>query len=225
MSPWYIIGIMKPEIRNKLWSLCKKTPVHSPLVICPGDQPELLPLTSYWNREFSETFLELGSGWGEVILELAKNQPQCGYLALERKWNRLAQTDSQARDLGLDNLIFSGVNFQWFLQDIFAAESFDTILLNFPDPWPKKKHHKNRAITADFLTGIHRILKPGGRFLFATDHGGYARSSIRVFRTTPWLTWRDREWSFDRWELPVSQFEQEKQEEGKCIYYFERFKS
>jgi tRNA (guanine-N7-)-methyltransferase len=215
---------MKEEIRSKLWRICKNTPVRSPLVIVPGNEPKFLDLNKYFSSTFSNYFLELGSGWGEVALELAQKQPNTGFLAMERKWNRLAQTDEKAKELDLKNLIFSGINFQWFIDDIFEPKQFHTVLLNFPDPWPKKKHHKNRAINPTFLKSIYRVLKPGGRFLFATDHGGYFRWSIRELRKSSLFRYEDQEWSNERPGFPISEFETEKRKEGKNIYYLERIK-
>lgn len=215
---------MNQEIRSKLWRICKNTPVRSPLVIVPENEPHFLELNKYFPDMFSKYYLELGSGWGEVALTLAEQNPDTGFLAMERKWNRLAQTDEVARKKGLKNLIFSGINFQWFLDDIFQPEQFDTILLNFPDPWPKKKHHKNRAINPSFLGSLHRILKPNGKLLFATDHSGYFRWAVREFRRCSLFRWEDAEWTHERPGFPISEFEKEKREEGYRINYLERIK-
>lgn len=193
-------------------------------MIVPEREPKYFDLNEYFKYTFSEYFLELGSGWGEVVLELAQENPNTGFLAMERKWNRLAITEGKARSMGLENCIFSGVNFQWFMNDIFREEMFDTVLMNFPDPWPKRKHFKNRAINSGFLKSIHRILKPGGKFLFATDHSGYFRHSLREFRKFSGFTYRGREWENERPGFPISEFEKEKRGEGKSIYYIERTK-
>jgi tRNA (guanine-N7-)-methyltransferase len=216
---------MKPEVRNKLWRICKNTPVRSPLVLQPGEEPKIIPIQDVFFNKFELHILELGSGWGEVILELAKSNPKIGYIAMERKWNRLAQTDIQARKMNLSNLLLSGVNFQWFLRDLFLPESFDKIILNFPDPWPKKKHHKNRAINPDFLEIIYQLLKPGGIFQFATDHSGYARRAIQEFRKFGKFHFDSEEWSHSRPGFPISEFEREKRGEGKRIFYLDRLKS
>ena len=110
------------------------------------------------------------------------------------------------------------------MKDLFSANSIDTILLNFPDPWPKNKHHKNRTIQMDFLEDLFQILKPGGRFLFATDHFGYARWTIRKLRAFQKFRWDSFEYSFQRPNLPISSFEKEKMELGKRIFYLERSK-
>lgn len=216
---------MKTEIRNKLWKICKNTPVRSPLVLQPEDEPNFFPIQNIFFNAYDMHVLELGSGWGEVILEFAKLNPETGYIAMERKWNRLAQINSQARQMNLTNLLLSGVNFQWFLKDIFPPKSFDRIILNFPDPWPKKKHHKNRAIQQEFLSTIYNLLKEGGSFQFATDHSGYARRVIQELRTFGKFIYPIVEWSHIRPGFPISEFEKEKRGEGKTIFYLDRLKS
>jgi tRNA (guanine-N7-)-methyltransferase len=213
-----------PEIRNKLWSICSRTPVYSPLVLKPSDKPTPFPIKELFPPSIDKFFLELGCGWGEVGLDLAQNFPQTGFILMERKWDRLAQADLEARSRNLQNILFSGINFQWFLDDIFPDRSFDEILLNFPDPWPKRKHFKNRAIQPKFLEILSRKLIPGGRFTFATDHSGYARWTIRELRRFGKFSFRE-EFSWKKNHLPYSVFEKEKLEEGKRIYYFERFNS
>ncbi len=213
---------MEANLRRKLWSLSSRVLVESPYIIHPGIEPGLLPFWKYFSKEYSEYFLELGSGWGEVVLELATQNPETGYLAIERKWNRLLQIEREIQKRNLKNLLLSGINFQWFLDELFPEEFFQTILLNFPDPWPKKKHHKNRAIRPEFLENIHKILKPGGKFLFATDHLAYFRHALRTFRKSPLFRYEEREWTSTRENFPVSRFEMEKQMQGKRIFYLER---
>ena len=88
----------------------------------------------------------------------------------------------------------------------------------FPDPWPKKRHHKRRLVTADVVTAMHRALVPGGRLLIKTDHDGYAEVIGGV------LT--DAE-GFDRLDpgdafagLPETGFEHKYRDQGRPIFPF-----
>jgi len=212
------------ELRQKLWSLVSKTHTDSSLVIRPESAPSYIHFHDYFPSNINQHFLELGSGWCELILQLAKDNPNTGFISMERKWNRLRRGFESAEKLNLKNIQFSAINFQWFLNDIFPENSFDTIMLNFPDPWPKKKHHKNRSIDQYFLSTVFKLLKPGGKFLFATDHFAYARWTIRELRKFNKLKINSHEFSFERPKLPISSFEQEKMDEGKTIFYLERSK-
>jgi|JI8StandDraft_1071087.scaffolds.fasta_scaffold141753_1 tRNA (guanine-N7-)-methyltransferase len=212
------------ELRQKLWALTSKIHSPSPLILQNKNFPTQIHLQDIFISSKSQYYLELGSGWCEVVIQLAKDFPDIGFIAMERKWDRLKRGAKLAEDSQLMNLRFTAINFQWFLKDLFSANSIDTILLNFPDPWPKNKHHKNRTIQMDFLEDLFQILKPGGRFLFATDHFGYARWTIRKLRAFQKFRWDSFEYSFQRPNLPISSFEKEKMELGKRIFYLERSK-
>lgn len=216
--------MLNAELRQKLWSLVSKTHSDSSLIIRPDNKPSPVPLHHYFAGNIEQHFLELGSGWCEVVLQLAEENVNMGFIAMERKWNRLRRGFELAEQKKLQNIFFSAINFQWFLSDIFPENSFDTVLLNFPDPWPKKKHHKNRSIDQNFLKSVYNILKPGGKFLFATDHFGYARWTIRHLRKFNQFESTSQEYCFERPALPISSFEQEKMDEGKRIFYLERSK-
>jgi len=216
--------MLNAELRQKLWSLVSKTHSKSSLLIRPDSIPSYIPFHKYFPDPIDEYFLELGSGWCEVLIQLAQKNPNIGFISMERKWNRLRRGFESAEKLDLKNIQFSAINFQWFLKDIYPEGSFDTIMLNFPDPWPKKKHHKNRSINQEFLTTVFHLLKPRGKFLFATDHFGYARWTIRHLRKFDKFKDPSLEFSFNRPALPISSFEQEKMDEGKRIFYLERSK-
>ncbi len=168
--------------------------------------------------------LELGSGWGEVAITLASENPRTGYLLMEKKIDRIKATELKRKELGLENIRYMTTNFQWFFAELLEKEIFDTIIINFPDPWPKRRHHKNRAVQEPFLQDIYQLLKPNGTLLFATDYGPYARKTILLFRKLKHLFTYELEYEFERLNFPVSFFETEKRNEGKRIYYLKRKK-
>ena len=105
--------------------------------------------------------LELGSGWGEWLCQWLQIYPKDMYLAFETNFRRIRRTLRQLskQKTGkleilptspLANLRIAPLNYQWFLQQIVGAQQFDMIFILFPDPWPKRKHHKNRFIQGDF---------------------------------------------------------------------------
>ena len=135
--------------------------------------------------------LELGSGWGEVAVEWARSHRDQQIVAMEIKPERVVSTLKKADKLGLDNLRILPVNFSWFLTELFHPNTFDIMFVNFPDPWPKKRHWKHRLIQADFPQKAYQLMRGNGLLHIATDHGPYSRRILQRFRQYPDL-WKSR---------------------------------
>ncbi len=216
--------IVNPEVKQKLWKFALRTPYSTEYLLQPTEWGKKIDIKKSFSPEIQSLWLELGSGWGEVAIELASAQSQVGFLLMEKKIDRIKATEVRRNRLGLENIRYMTTNFQWFFSELLETEVFDTILINFPDPWPKRKHHKNRVMQEGFLKEVHALLKPGGRLLFATDYAGYARHTIRLFRRMTQYFCYEQEYTFERPGFPISFFETEKRNEGKRIYYLERKK-
>lgn len=211
-------------MKQKLWKFAQRTAYSSDYLLQPKEWGKKIDLKKSFPPEIDSFCLELGSGWGEVAITLAQKNPRTGFLLMEKKIDRVKATEVRRQELGLQNIRYMTTNFQWFFSELLEREIFDTVLINFPDPWPKRKHHKNRAMQEPFLTEVHTLLKPGGRLLFATDYGPYARKTILLFRKLKELFSFQTEYNFQRPDFPISFFESEKRNEGKRIYYLERLK-
>ncbi|TGN18926.1 tRNA (guanine(46)-N(7))-methyltransferase TrmB [Leptospira idonii] len=217
--------LVNPQVQEKLWKFALRTPYHTDYLLHPKEWGKKIDLKKSFPDYIENYWLEMGSGWGEVAIELASKHPKTGFLLMEKKIDRIVATETKRKALGLENIRYMTLNFQWFFTEVLEKEIFDTVLINFPDPWPKRKHHKNRLMQPDMLADIHSLLKPNGNILFATDYGPYARRCISLFRKIKGYEWEGLEYSFARNEsLPLSFFETEKQKEGKRIYYLERKK-
>ncbi len=129
--------------------------------------------------------LELGSGWGEFLVAWLKQHPGDDYVAFEIKSDRIRRTLKHVRKREGAHLRLIPVNFAWFLETILPPASFDWIIVNFPDPWPKRRHWKHRLVQPDFPERMTGLLRPGGQIHLATDYGPYARRMIRYFRRAP----------------------------------------
>ena len=206
---------------EKLWGIVSRLPFQSPYLIELNSENKISP-RDYFENSVSQFVLELGSGWGEVAVELARKNPNTGFILMEKNRDRLKVNIREIEKYKLKNIRLLCCNFNWFLKELFLENSFDKIILNFPDPWPKKKHWHNRTLNSEFLDTVHFLLKPKGKFLFATDHGGYGRVAIRTFRKSFLFKPVNSEYVFIRKEFPISKFEREKQLENKTIYYLER---
>jgi tRNA (guanine-N7-)-methyltransferase len=74
-----------------------------------------------------------------------------------------------------------------FFRDFLPTSCAQAIHIYFPDPWPKKRHHKHRIIRSEFLDLMRRVAMPGAVFYFGTDHAEYNEAAREIFAATPWL--------------------------------------
>ncbi len=116
--------------------------------------------------------LDIGCGNGEFLFELSRLMPNFNHLGVEIKAGRFGKAVKTAKQSGTGNLKF--VHMDCILAArLFAAETFDRIYINFPDPWPKDRHRKHRIINRDFISLLGFVAKTGGRLEIASDHDEY----------------------------------------------------
>ena len=124
--------------------------------------------------------LEIGFGAGEVIGSLAENNPHIDYLGIEVHRSGVGRLLLRAEQLALKNLRIICSDAVEVLRDHAADASFDEILVFFPDPWHKKRHHKRRLIEASFVALAAAKLRGGGTLRLATDWQEYAEQMLVV---------------------------------------------
>jgi tRNA (guanine-N7-)-methyltransferase len=124
--------------------------------------------------------LEIGFGTGEVIGALAQAHPDHDYLGIEVHRPGVGRLLLHAREAGLSNLRVVCHDAVEVLTAGVADRSFDEILIFFPDPWHKKRHHKRRLIDAAFVETLSRKLRPSGVLRLATDWQDYAEQMRTV---------------------------------------------
>jgi tRNA (guanine-N7-)-methyltransferase len=124
--------------------------------------------------------LEIGFGTGEVIGSLAKAHPETDYLGIEVHRSGVGRLLLQAREETLSNLRIVSHDAVEVLRSAVPDRSFDAILIFFPDPWHKKRHHKRRLIDGDFVETLAAKLRPGGTLRLATDWQEYAEQMRTV---------------------------------------------
>ena len=120
-------------------------------------KPEVAPLD-----------LEIGTGNGFFFAHYASQNPDRSLVGLELKYKPLIQTIKRAIDSGATNMRMARAKAER-IDEYFSQEEINRIFLHFPDPWPKRRHHKNRLISRAFLNSAYEILKPGGYLEFKTD--------------------------------------------------------
>ena len=129
----------------------------------------------------NKTIMEIGFGMGEATAIIAKNHPDNAYIAVDVHPPGIGKLLSRIDEDKLANVKVIEDDVHVVLEHMFADQSLDGIHLFFPDPWPKKKHHKRRIVNDGFLQLIHPKLKMGGFIHIATDWVPYATSIQEVF--------------------------------------------
>lgn len=130
---------------------------------------------------FAALKLEIGIGNGDALLAMAAADPQSLYLGVEVHEPGLGRCLNQVHQAGLNNVRLLRQDAIDVLQQMIAPASLDRVLLFFPDPWHKKRHHKRRIVNAVFRDLVHAALKPGGVIHVATDWQDYAESIAAQF--------------------------------------------
>ncbi len=145
----------------------------------PADLTGRLDFGDVFGRD-GPVHVEVGAGKGTFLLDQARRDSQANFLAIEwaRKYYRYA-VDRIGR-WGLANVRIIRTDAASFIAEHVADESVDCFHIYFPDPWPKKRHHKRRFVSPANLEQLLRCLKKGGRIRIATDHAEYFEAMGQV---------------------------------------------
>lgn len=136
--------------------------------------------------------LELGCGHGHYLTEFARVHPQYRCLGVDFCRDRIRRAERKQIRAGLLNLRFFRAEARQFLMSLPPDALVSQVLVLFPDPWPKRRHRKNRLVTPDLLTCLADISAPLGRFYFRSDVADYV-SDVRtaVERNPRWTLLAD----------------------------------
>jgi len=149
-------------------------------------EKKLLDLQSTFDRS-APTFLEIGFGMGESTAAIAKAHPECNYIGVEVHTPGVGALLKRIEELELANLRVIQHDVVEVLQHTLPQDCLDGVHIFFPDPWPKKRHHKRRLIQSEFVALLCRHLKSGGYIHVATDWEGYAEQILDVLSREPQL--------------------------------------
>ncbi|CAN2211869.1 COG0220 Predicted S-adenosylmethionine-dependent methyltransferase [Candidatus Nanopelagicaceae bacterium] len=167
--------------------------------------PQQNALDKYWGiygMEYSEDFidipqlfpnsknviLEIGFGMGEATALIGRDFPETGFLAVEVHKPGIGKLMARIEELGSSNIRIIEGDAHPILKTMIPDNSVDGIHLFFPDPWPKKRHHKRRIVNSEFLKLIHPKIKEGGFIHIATDSVPYAEHIQEVFAPSTLFT-------------------------------------
>jgi len=143
-------------------------------IVEPLDLTELFP-------QHLPVEVELGCGDASFLAEYARRHPETNFLGVERLLGRIKKLDRKGRLAGLTNLRGVRIESAYFLQYLLPAQCARAVHVYFPDPWPKKKHHRHRLINTAFPALARRVLLPGGVVYLRTDDQDYFTQMTEVF--------------------------------------------
>lgn len=141
--------------------------------------PAPLDLAAAFGRN-APTILEIGFGMGRTTAEIAAAHPQNNYLGVEVHTPGVGSLLKEIQTRGLDNIRLIQHDAVEVLTHMLADGTLAGIHIYFPDPWPKKRHHKRRLIQPELVTMLARKLAPGGYLHCATDWEDYALQMLEV---------------------------------------------
>ena len=154
------------NLQNLIFQLCS--------IVEPLDLEELFP-------KLQPLEVELGCGDASFLVEHAKRHPQKNFIGVERLLGRIAKLDKKGRRTGLSNLRGVRIESAYFLKFLLPPNSAEALHIYFPDPWPKKRHHKNRLINETFPAIVKNALAPNGKIYLRTDDKNYFQQMTEVF--------------------------------------------
>jgi len=125
--------------------------------------------------------LEIGSGMGETTAAIAVARPENDYLAVEVHSPGVGSLLKRIAELSLSNVRVVQHDAVEVLQEMIAPQSLDGVHVFFPDPWPKKRHHKRRLVQAPFVSLLASRMRPSAYVHVATDWEEYAEQILQTF--------------------------------------------
>lgn len=129
--------------------------------------------------------VEIGAGDGSFLAAYAAAHPEINFLGVERLLGRLRKIDKKGRRAGLKNLRLLRIEAAYLAQFLLPPGTVRAFHIYFPDPWPKRRHWKNRLINEEFAETLRKALIPGGRVYLRTDDVPYFTQMLRSFDAHP----------------------------------------
>jgi tRNA (guanine-N7-)-methyltransferase len=191
------------------------------LIVEPiGLDADALPRPINWENLFGNDHpveIEIGMGKGTFLADRAKANPGLNLLGIEyARWFWRYGSDRLRRN-GCTNARTVRAEAGYFLREFVPAGSVSIIHIYFPDPWPKKRHHKRRLIQPPFLAQVERALIGGGRLQIVTDHEEYFQQIQQVVGQSS-LKIGDYPGSTSASELAGTNFERKYRREGRPFF-------
>lgn len=185
------------------------------------ENPDRIPLDLEPLFGDRDVWLEIGFGGGEHMVHQAAQNPDVGIIGCEPYINGVAMLLGKIRDANVENVsVYPGDVRHMF--DVLPEASISKAFLLYPDPWPKKRHHRRRFVTPEHLDPLARVLKPGAIFRVATDIEDYVRQTMEEVALHPefeWLGESPDDWRTAWGDWISTRYEQKALREGRTPHY------
>ena len=167
-----------------------------------------------------EIWLEIGFGGGEHMVHMAATYPDIGFIGCEPYMNGVAMLLGKIRKAGVTNLAVHPGDVRHMF-DVLPEGSISKVFLNYPDPWPKTRHHRRRFVTQEHLVPLHNVMKLGAELRVATDIKDYVRQTMEEVPKAgfTWTAERPDDWrvAWDDWHS--TRYEQKAIREDRTPHY------
>ena len=167
-----------------------------------------------------EIWLEIGFGGGEHMVHMAATYPDIGFIGCEPYMNGVAMLLGKIRKAGVTNLAVHPGDVRHVF-DVLPEGSISKVFLNYPDPWPKTRHHRRRFVTQEHLVPLHNVMQLGAELRVATDIQDYVRQTMEEVPKAgfTWTAERPDDWrvAWDDWHS--TRYEQKAIREDRTPHY------
>ena len=167
--------------------------------------------------------LEVGFGVGNFIIEMGIREPNENFIGIDFYHKGIRKVITRIAKYEICNARIVYGDAKEKIPLLFAPEELNRVYINFPDPWPKKRHHKRRLIKPNFIKILAEKLKCSGEIHIATDHEAYAMEILDFFEKDQLLINKNGlgTFLFQKEGIPKSKYEKKFISTGERIFYFE----
>lgn len=186
------------------------------------ENPDRTPANLFdWFGDDRPVWLEVGFGGGEHMVHQAAQNPDVGIIGCEPYINGVAMLLGKIREAGVTNVKVHPGDAR-DMMDVLPEGSIDRAFLLYPDPWPKKRHHRRRFVTPEHLDPLARCLKSGAIFRVATDIPDYVRQTLEQVLARgdfEWLAGGPDDWRTAWPDWISTRYEQKALREDRVPHY------
>ena len=179
-----------------------------------------------WQSQFGNQNplkLEIGFGMGNFLIEMAAQEPHINFIGMDFYHKGIRKLMTRIKKLQLENIRVAYGDVRFKIPLLFKDHELNAVYINFPDPWPKKRHIKRRLIKPDFVRILGGKLVQEGRVYLATDFEPYAIEILEYFNSDSSFRNLDPRSGFleSRDDLPKTKYQKNFINAGHKIYYLE----
>jgi tRNA (guanine-N7-)-methyltransferase len=213
------------RLQGKTMNQAQKDYIDEDLeALAPGgvgwdENPERILIDVKTRFKDKPVWLEIGFGAGEHLVHMAETYPEMEIIGCEPFMNGVASLLGKIRNLKTQNIAVHPGDVR-NLFDVLPDACLEKAFLNYPDPWPKARHHRRRFVTQEHLVPLFKALKPGTEFRVATDIPDYVRQTMQEVPQAGFIFEGDAQDLSQAWpDWFSTRYEQKALREGRTPHY------